>query len=287
MAALPWQALKVTQSDAPPAVRPEEKTSPARRASLVAWVCLLIVWVVWGSTYLAIRVGVETMPPLLMAAARNLIAGDHHVPGGSVFFSPPGRFEARPSGRRLWRRALVAPSSLLSPGRAAPLWLVSMAEPRRVDRVRDRRHPAAGGQRGGGHRRADRALRAGRAAGRHRAAVAARHRRDAEPRPARPGPAGRAGPGPGRRRLPVRAGRQLGPRLRGRRGHHLDRRVHLGPGHDHDPPGRDPVQPGPGQRDGTAVRRRGPAGPVRGHRGVRLAAPGPDLRCGPGSPSAT
>ena len=42
---------------------------------MVAWVCLLIVWVVWGSTYLAIRVGVETMPPLLMAAARNLVAG--------------------------------------------------------------------------------------------------------------------------------------------------------------------------------------------------------------------
>jgi len=46
-----------------------------RRASLIAWVCLFIVWVVWGSTYLAIRVGVETMPPLLMAAARNLVAG--------------------------------------------------------------------------------------------------------------------------------------------------------------------------------------------------------------------
>ncbi len=46
-----------------------------RRGSLVAWVCLLIVYVVWGSTYLAIRVGVETMPPLLMAAARNLVAG--------------------------------------------------------------------------------------------------------------------------------------------------------------------------------------------------------------------
>jgi drug/metabolite transporter (DMT)-like permease len=42
---------------------------------MVAWVCLLIVWVVWGSTYLAIRIGVETMPPLLMAAARNLVAG--------------------------------------------------------------------------------------------------------------------------------------------------------------------------------------------------------------------
>ncbi|HLN70998.1 MAG TPA: EamA family transporter [Streptosporangiaceae bacterium] len=46
-----------------------------RRASLVAWVSLLIVWVVWGSTYLAIRVAVETMPPLLMAAVRNLVAG--------------------------------------------------------------------------------------------------------------------------------------------------------------------------------------------------------------------
>jgi drug/metabolite transporter (DMT)-like permease len=70
-----WQALSVTQSGAPPAVRSQEETSPVRRASLVAWVCLFIVWVVWGSTYLAIRVGVETMPPLLMAAARNLVAG--------------------------------------------------------------------------------------------------------------------------------------------------------------------------------------------------------------------
>jgi drug/metabolite transporter (DMT)-like permease len=56
-------------------VRDEKETGPVRRASMVAWVSLLIVWVVWGSTYLAIRVGVETMPPLLMAAARNLVAG--------------------------------------------------------------------------------------------------------------------------------------------------------------------------------------------------------------------
>ena len=45
------------------------------RGILAAWICLLIVYVVWGSTYLAIRVGVETMPPLLMAAARSLVAG--------------------------------------------------------------------------------------------------------------------------------------------------------------------------------------------------------------------
>lgn len=33
------------------------------------------VYVVWGSTYLAIRVAIETLPPLLMAGARFLLAG--------------------------------------------------------------------------------------------------------------------------------------------------------------------------------------------------------------------
>ena len=46
-----------------------------RRPSLAAWICLVIVYFVWGSTYLFIRIGVETMPPLLMAAARFLVAG--------------------------------------------------------------------------------------------------------------------------------------------------------------------------------------------------------------------
>jgi drug/metabolite transporter (DMT)-like permease len=39
------------------------------------WAALLIVWVVWGSTYFAIRVAVESLPPLLMAGARFLLAG--------------------------------------------------------------------------------------------------------------------------------------------------------------------------------------------------------------------
>ncbi len=100
----------MTQSDAPPAVRQKEKTSPVRRAGLVAWVCLLIVWVVWGSTYLAIRVGIETMPPLLMAAARNLIAG--------IIMFPAALFSSRRRGAS--RRSL--PSSLLrrSSVQAAP-----------------------------------------------------------------------------------------------------------------------------------------------------------------------
>jgi drug/metabolite transporter (DMT)-like permease len=45
------------------------------RASGSAWAALLTVWVVWGSTFVAIRVGVESMPPLAMASLRYLAAG--------------------------------------------------------------------------------------------------------------------------------------------------------------------------------------------------------------------
>ena len=45
-------------------------TSPARRPPTVAVVvALLTVYVLWGSTYLAIAVMIETMPPLLAAGA--------------------------------------------------------------------------------------------------------------------------------------------------------------------------------------------------------------------------
>ena len=33
------------------------------------------VYVIWGSTYLAIRFAIETIPPLLMASIRFLLAG--------------------------------------------------------------------------------------------------------------------------------------------------------------------------------------------------------------------
>lgn len=39
------------------------------------WVALGIVYVVWGSTYLAIRYAIETVPPLLSAGLRFLAAG--------------------------------------------------------------------------------------------------------------------------------------------------------------------------------------------------------------------
>ena len=39
------------------------------------WTALLIVYVVWGSTYLAIAIVVDSMPPLLSASGRFLLAG--------------------------------------------------------------------------------------------------------------------------------------------------------------------------------------------------------------------
>ena len=42
---------------------------------LALWTALWTVYLVWGSTYLAIKVSVETMPPLLSAGARFVTAG--------------------------------------------------------------------------------------------------------------------------------------------------------------------------------------------------------------------
>jgi drug/metabolite transporter (DMT)-like permease len=46
-------------------------TAPVRHV----WAALLVVWFVWGSTYLAIKIVVDTLPPLLSAGSRFLAAG--------------------------------------------------------------------------------------------------------------------------------------------------------------------------------------------------------------------
>ena len=48
------------------------RTSPSRTALVAAFA---IIYLVWGSTYLGIRVAIETLPPFLMAGARFLVAG--------------------------------------------------------------------------------------------------------------------------------------------------------------------------------------------------------------------
>lgn len=57
-----------------PVTSPSTPSRPAPPGWLL-WAALATVYVVWGSTYLAIRVVVESMPPLLAAGARFATAG--------------------------------------------------------------------------------------------------------------------------------------------------------------------------------------------------------------------
>jgi drug/metabolite transporter (DMT)-like permease len=60
------------------------------------WGALAIVYVVWGSTYLAIRFTVETVPPMLHAGIRFALAGLLLGAGGAVL-------RRRSARRRSWR----------------------------------------------------------------------------------------------------------------------------------------------------------------------------------------
>ena len=61
--------LERDSASSTPNVRP-----PSRTSTLVV-VAFGLVYVVWGSTYLAIRVGIESFPPLLLAGSRHLLTG--------------------------------------------------------------------------------------------------------------------------------------------------------------------------------------------------------------------
>src|ERR1700733_7105635 len=50
----------------------EANIQPPRWKTLAAFA---IIYFVWGSTYLAIRIGVHEVPPFLLAAMRFLVAG--------------------------------------------------------------------------------------------------------------------------------------------------------------------------------------------------------------------
>nr|MBF6590811.1 EamA family transporter [Ktedonobacterales bacterium] len=73
------------------------------------------VYVIWGSTYLAIRYAIETMPPFLMAATRFLVAGV------VLYVVVRLRGAARPN-RFHWRSALIVGVLLLASGNGGVVW---------------------------------------------------------------------------------------------------------------------------------------------------------------------
>lgn len=85
---------------------------PSRLSVAVA---LGIVYVVWGSTYLAIRHAVETLPPFSMAAVRFLVAGGLLYAWARLRGAPP----PRPAH---WKTAALVGSLLLLGGNGAVVW---------------------------------------------------------------------------------------------------------------------------------------------------------------------
>jgi len=89
-------------------------SSPAatRTALLFAFAA---IYLIWGSTYLAIRVAVETLPPFFMAGSRFVVAGSLLY----AWLSFKGRAQATP---RQWADNLMVGALLLVGGNGLVVW---------------------------------------------------------------------------------------------------------------------------------------------------------------------
>lgn len=98
----------------------------SRRAAaspIAIWAGLLTLYFVWGSTYIGIRVSVETIPPFLMAATRFLISGAillafEAIAGRRQQADPtvPDAERLRLPTRREWRDSAIVGGLLLFGG---------------------------------------------------------------------------------------------------------------------------------------------------------------------------
>ena len=73
------------------------------------WAALGSVYLIWGSTYLAIRFAIETMPPFLMGGVRFLIAG-------AALFAMRRLMGDKPPSKTEWRSAGIVGLFLLTGG---------------------------------------------------------------------------------------------------------------------------------------------------------------------------
>jgi EamA-like transporter family len=87
-------------------------SNPNRRRAYGAWV---VVCLVWGTTYLGIRICLETIPPLLMAAFRWIAAGSLLIAALKI------RGERMPP-RRSWPSLALLGLLLLGFGNGAVVW---------------------------------------------------------------------------------------------------------------------------------------------------------------------
>lgn len=89
-----------------------DQTKPARGAVIAA---LLAVYLIWGSTYLGIRIAIETIPPLLMAGLRNAGAG-------VILYAWAWRQGAVRPTRIHWKAAFIVGGLMLMGGNGGVTW---------------------------------------------------------------------------------------------------------------------------------------------------------------------
>jgi drug/metabolite transporter (DMT)-like permease len=73
------------------------------------------IYIIWGSTYLAIMYAVETIPPFIMAGARFLVSG-------ALLYAWSRYHGASQPTRIHWRNAVIAGGFLLLGGNGAVVW---------------------------------------------------------------------------------------------------------------------------------------------------------------------
>lgn len=85
----------------------------ASRTQIIA--AFASIYTIWGSTYLAIRYAVETIPPFIMGGMRFVVSG------ALLYAWARHRGASRPT-RRHWRNAIIAGGLLLLGGNGAVVW---------------------------------------------------------------------------------------------------------------------------------------------------------------------
>ena len=95
-----------------PVIVNDRSKSPSRTALILAFTA---IYLIWGSTYLGIRVSIETMPPFLMGGARFIIAG------GVLFAWLRYRGAPAPTAHQ-WRTNIVIGIFLLLGGNGLVAW---------------------------------------------------------------------------------------------------------------------------------------------------------------------
>ena len=88
---------------------------PRTPSTLAVGLGFLAIYVIWGSTYLAIRFGVETLPPFLMAAVRFV------APGAAMYAWLRFRGTSAPSATQ-WRNTAIVGTLLLLGGNGIVTW---------------------------------------------------------------------------------------------------------------------------------------------------------------------